>query len=162
MEASARTCPDCERSFADPSALVDHSLTEHVAVETPAAAIRRPKHRGSVKAIAAISMLFGLAVVVLVGVAATGAFDKATVAETPNSVVHKMVVDLKTSGEIDDYRAVEPDSGWDTEYEVNGGDGWIHVRNEGGAYEELEVFGFGGLGDALEDEAEERGFNFGA
>ena len=129
---------------------------------TPAANIRKPPSRRTGKALIGLGIVFGIALWGSVILAGFGAFDKATVAEQPHSVVHRMAVQLERSGEIDEFRAVEPAEGWDTEYEIGDGDGSLRVRDEGTPNEEFEfeVLFDDGLDDAVQDVSESYGFIF--
>ncbi|MBM3666683.1 MAG: hypothetical protein FJW90_04255 [Actinobacteria bacterium] len=162
MDGRRHKCPDCGAGFGSASTLVDHSLSEHVQAETPAAHVRPLRRPAGLRIATAIALLFGAAFWVLAALGFAGIFEKPTVAETPGSVVHEIVVELEREGAIDSYRAVEPDAGWDTEYEVGDGDGYVRVRDEGRPGAELEYFAYPGeLDRALEDAAEARGFQFG-
>jgi hypothetical protein len=149
-------CPDCGREFESASALVDHSVAEHV--EPPAARIRPVRFPWVGKAVAGIVVLLSLLVWGGLGVAAVGGFDKGDAPETPRSAVHRIAVGLVESGDADDYRAVEPADGWDVEYEIDG-DGEIRIRDEGGDEEQIEYAAFSGdLRDAIERAAKREGF----
>jgi hypothetical protein len=153
--AQTRSCPQCGAAFWDASSLTDHVLTAHGTVDAPAAGMRPTKHHRFLKVLAVLACL---APVGLIGLGAAGVFEKETVDETPSSVAHKMAVQLKQDGEIDDYRAVEPDDGWDTEYELDG-DGEIRARSSGALGEEIELEAFSDdLETAMEDEARRQGF----
>lgn len=152
-------CPDCERLFESPAALTDHSLTEHVDAEAPTAAIRPVKSKLPYRIALGVVALLGVATIVFFALGGAGVFDKETVPETPSSSAHKIAAGVVASGEAEDYRAVEPDSGWDAEYEVDG-DGYVRSRGSGFT-EEVEVESFDlDLRDALEDEASDQGFDF--
>jgi C2H2 type zinc finger protein len=77
----------------------------------------------------AVKWLIGIGIVVGIILAATGVFDKKEVPEDPSSPGYSIVHDSSLSDEIDSYKSVEPDEGWDTEYEINDGD--VTLRFEG-------------------------------
>ena len=167
--AAERRCPDCGLVCPTFSALTDHALTAHVAAETPAASIRRPRIHGmgagvlSGLGIVAGAVLWGA---LIYGIA--GGFGKDEVAPTPTSVVHRIAVALERAGEIDSYRAVEPKEGWDTEYELdeeadgpNFGlpDAFIRIRSEGTASQDVEFQAYSqDLYDSIERELTRHGF----
>jgi hypothetical protein len=163
-------CPECTRSFPDAPSLSDHALTEHVQAETPAAGIRRPRLTGVPAGIlAGLGIVAGIALWGFVIAGLLGDLDKAGAPESPRSIVHKMAESLVAAGEIEGYRAVEPDSGWDVEYELDEDvgssdfglpDGVIRIKDEGTALEEVEFeAGFSDdLYEAIEDELRRRGF----
>jgi hypothetical protein len=157
----SHTCPDCGAAFDNPSTLVDHALTAHVRAETRAGHIRRSRWPWVPRVVGAFGVLLGIGVAVLVVLAWAGLFDKESASETPRSVAHKIAVELVRTGEADEYRAVEPDGGWDTEYEIDDGDAYIRVRGEGTGSEELEYEAFtSDLEDALDRATAGRGFVF--
>jgi len=95
----------------------------------------------------------------MVGLAAFGVFDKETAALQPASVSHKVAVALETSGAIDSYRSVDPDEGWDAEYELDADDGLIRSRGTGPMTEvEYEAYFNSDLEDAIIAELERRGY----
>ncbi|CAN5571933.1 hypothetical protein BH20ACT15_BH20ACT15_08100 [soil metagenome] len=155
-------CPECGDEFASPARLADHATTEHVAAETPAAGLRRPRSVVAQRVLAGVAVVAGLGFFVLVGVGALGDLDKEGAPETPSSAAHKIAADVVNSSEADEYRAVVPEDGWDVEYELDG-DGLVRVRDEGpGANAEIEVVALDGdLEDAMAEAATERGFEFG-
>ena len=68
----------------------------------------------------------------------------------------EMVRDLQSRGAIDDFTAVEPETGWDSEYSLDGGDAQIRFR---GSEMEYGVRSYDEeLRDAIESEAQEAGF----
>jgi hypothetical protein len=161
MAEETHRCPDCGAEFETRSALVDHTLTEHVQAPTPAEGIRPIKHPTALRVLLAIGMVLGAAFWVAVALGGAGVFDSPSAPETPSSVVHQMAVELEAEGEIDDYRAIEPASGWDTEYELDDGDGFIRVKGEGTLAEQLEYEYYSFDGDtqeAIEAKARQKGF----
>jgi hypothetical protein len=82
--------------------------------------------------------------------------QETSVPEDTSSPGYEMVRELKSSGAIDNFTAIEPEDGWETEYSLNDGD--AHIRFRGS---ELE-YGVGSydddLRDAIESEAREAGF----
>jgi hypothetical protein len=76
-----------------------------------------------------VAPAIGIAVLVG-GVAAVIASQEAQeVEEDPNSPGYTIVRDPQLADEIDDFRAVEPKSGWETEYEINDGDAFVRFRD---------------------------------
>jgi hypothetical protein len=153
-------CPDCGLGFDDPSALVDHALTAHVAAPTPAAHVRRPRSVWTGRIAAALAGLTGVSLIVLMALLLAGVFDKASAPEQPRSEAHRMAVELRETGKIDDYRSVEPDDGWDAEYELDGDDGVIRTRDTRDDEElEYEAYLDDDLEAAIEDVARKHGFH---
>jgi hypothetical protein len=68
-----------------------------------------------------------------IGLGALGVFDEKAVPENASSPGYQMVRDLKSAGDIDNFKAVEPESGWQTEYSLNDGD--AHIRFNGSRME---------------------------
>jgi hypothetical protein len=76
--------------------------------------------------------------------------------ESAASPGYGMVRELKASGDIDSFKAIEPEDGWDTEYSLNDGDGHIRFR---GSEMEYAVSGYeDDLKNAIESEAHREGF----
>jgi hypothetical protein len=155
-------CPDCGRIFEGPSALTDHALGAHVDTGTaPAGAAPKRDNRLLVWGLGALGVVVGVAFWGAIILAAAGVFDldKETVPESPDSTPHKVAVSLERAGVIDEYRAVEPSDGWEVEYELDGGDGAVRTRIEGGVEDaEYEAAFDDELESALEDELTRRGF----
>jgi uncharacterized C2H2 Zn-finger protein len=153
-------CPDCGQIFQDPSALTDHALGAHVQPGAqPARVERRSENRLVVWGLGALGVIVGVLFWGGLALGILGVFDKETVAQTPGSTPHKVAVELERSGAIDEYRAVEPDDGWDVEYELAGGDGLVREKVEGGT-EEVEYQAFdGNLEAKIEEALRKRGFN---
>jgi hypothetical protein len=108
-----------------------------------------------------LSAIFGVArfavPILIVGFLALGGLDlfdnKKTVDEVPSSPGYEFVHSLDKKGAIDDFRAVEPDDGWDWQYEINDGDASVRFRGEPGR-EELEYESSdSGLETTLREEA---------
>jgi hypothetical protein len=153
-------CPDCGLGFGDPSALVDHALTAHVAAVTPAAHVRRPKSVWTGRITAALAGLAGVSLIVLMVLLAAGVFDKEGAPEQPRSEAHRMAVELRETGQIDEYRSVEADDGWDAEYELDGDDGVIRTRGTRDDEEiEYETYLDDDLERAIEKVARRHGFD---
>jgi hypothetical protein len=71
-----------------------------------------------------------------------------------------MAFSLQESGDIDRYRSVEPDKGWDAEYELDGSDGVIRSRVRGGKDQiEFEAAFDDDLRHAIERSARRRGYD---
>lgn len=68
-------------------------------------------------------------IAVFVGLGVLGVFDEKAVPENSASPGYEMVRDLKSAGDIDDFKAVEPADGWQTEYSLD--DGSAHIRFDG-------------------------------
>jgi hypothetical protein len=153
-------CPDCGQIFQDPSALTDHALGAHVQTAAQPARVERSREsRLVVWGLGALGLIVGVLFWGFIALAIFGAFDKETVAQTPGSTPHKVAVELERSGAIDEYRAVEPDDGWDVEYELAGGDGLVRQKDESGI-EEVEYQAFDGdLEARIEEALTKRGFN---
>jgi hypothetical protein len=158
----ARTCPECGAEVQSASALADHALTAHTQAPSPAAHIRPLRHPTALRVIGVVAVVLGVAAYAFAFLAPPSWLSlQESAPETPSSIVHKMAVELEAAGEIDEYRAVEPSSGWDTEYEVDEGDGYIKVRDEDLPTRELEIFHWDDdRQDAMEQDAEQRGFVF--
>ena len=142
MLPATHRCPDCGRLCGTAAELADHALYVHIDTPTPAAHIRPQRFGGLASKVAV-----GIAILAGVGFWAlaflSGGFDSPDTAPLqPGSVVHQVAIELKNSGEVDEYRSVEPEDGWDVEYEFDDGDGYIRVRNEavpGGRETEIET-----------------------
>lgn len=145
-------CPDCGQTFDGASALVDHALAPG------AAHLRLPKRPWVGRAAAAVGVLGAASIAVMLALAAGDLFDKESAPEQPRSEAHKIAVELRTEGSVGEYRSVEPDDGWDAEYELGDGDGVIRSRSRPAEveYEALSV----DLEDDIERVADERGFDF--
>lgn len=135
MSERSHRCPDCGLTVDGPSTLVDHALSAHVQAPTAAGHLRRPKRAWVRRGAGGLGVLVGIAFWVGVVLAAAGVFDKASAPQRPSSEAHRMAVELRRSGAIDEFRSVEPDSGWGVEYELDEGEGAIRTRN---LEEELE------------------------
>jgi hypothetical protein len=163
----ARNCPDCGRPFAVASELTDHVMSEHVSSPTPAAGVRRPGMSPALlKLISVLAIVLGVAAWVGFGIFLVSELEREPAPEQPDSVVHKIAVDLEQGGEISGFEAVEPSEGWEVEYhlgDVDFGvpDGEIRIRGEGSEAQELEIEAVNAeLEDAIDDAAAERGFVF--
>jgi hypothetical protein len=108
-------------------------------------------------------VLVGAAFWALIILGGSGLFDKSSAPERPGSVVHRMVVQMEREGDIDDFRSVEPDEGWDVEYEVDDGAGFIRIRGEGTVTQTLEYEAIldDDLEAAMERVIEQYGFTIG-
>jgi hypothetical protein len=76
--------------------------------------------------------------------------------ESASSPGYQMVRQLKASGDIDSFKAIEPEDGWDTEYSLNDGDG--HIRFRGSELEYAVSSYENDLKTAIESEARQEGF----
>ncbi len=152
MGEAAHRCPDCGQTFDGASALVDHAL------DPGAAHLRLPKRPWVGRAAAAVGVLIGVSFVGLLALAAGGSFDRESAPEQPRSEAHRIAVELEADGSIGEYRSVEPDDGWDAQYELDDDDGVIRSRYRP---PELEYEAFpGDLRDDIERVADKRGFDF--
>jgi hypothetical protein len=98
--------------------------------------------------------------VLAIVLAASGTFDKDTAPPRPNSEAAKMAFSLKESGDINRYRSVDPDKGWDAEYELDGSDGVVRSRLKDGKEEiEFEAAFDDDLRHAIEKSARRRGYD---
>lgn len=137
---------------------VDLAATPAAAVLDPHVPTDRWYHRagyfvlGHFKATVVITVI-----AVAIGLGAVGAFDEKAVSEDRSSPGYQIVRDLKSAGDIDNFEAVEPDSGWRTEYSLNNGD--AHIRFNGSRMEidarsyETELV------DSIDRVAQAHGFN---
>ena len=152
-------CPDCGRLCETASELTDHALYVHVDAPTPAAHIRPQRFGGLASAIA-----IGIAVLVGAGIYALAFFSEDLLLpdSAPSrqaSVVHRMAVQLEGSGAVDEFRSVEPAGSWDVEYEVDDGDGYIRIDDEGTPAEALEYEAYDeDLREAMERVIRAQGF----
>ena len=153
-------CPDCGRLCDSAAELADHALYVHVDAPTPAAHIRPQRFSG-----AAAKVAIGIAVLFGVGFWAVGIFGQELLnADSaplrPSSVVHDMALDLERSGDVDEFRSIEPEEGWEIEYEFDDGDGYIRIRNEGTRQEDLEYETFlnDEMYEAMQDVLRSHGF----
>lgn len=154
--ADGRRCPQCGAIVDDPNRLVDHYFARHVGSSG-----RRGGWFKVGRIAATLGVVLGTAgwVFGVIGVA-TGAFEKETVSATRGSIPDHVARELKAEGEIEDFRPVEPDGGWDVEYEFEDPSGSLRSR-EAGSLDEVEIETFDGdLEDALEAKLEARGFEF--
>jgi hypothetical protein len=158
------SCPECEKQFSDSSALVDHALTAHTAAPTRAAGVRPVKRPGLLRVLTVGGLVLGAALLALIGVGIAGGFDKDSVPETPNSLAHILAAELKASGEIDEYTAVEPSGDWAVEYELDGqdldgADGTIRSTGAGRKADfEFETYLDDDLYDSITAAAQRHGF----
>lgn len=96
-----------------------------------------------------------LAIATVVGIGLLFGQEKG-VAENASSPGYQMVRELKSSGAIDSFNAIEPEEGWDTEYSLNDGDAHIRFR---GSQMEYGVRKYDDdLREAIESEARSEGF----
>jgi zinc ribbon protein len=96
-----------------------------------------------------------LAIATLAGIGFLFGQEK-SVPESTSSPGYEMVRELKSSGAIDSFTAIEPEDGWETEYSLNDGDGNIRFR---GSEMEYGVRSYDDdLRDAIESEAHREGF----
>lgn len=73
----------------------------------------------------AIAGFFGVSMIL----GALGAFDEKAVPEDRSSPGYSMVRHLDREGLLDNFKAVEAKSGWESEYSLN--DGEVHLRFKG-------------------------------
>lgn len=100
-------------------------------------------------------LLAFVAIGVVVGIGLLFGQEK-SVAENPSSPGYHMVRQLKSSGAIDSFKAIESKDGWDSEYSLNDGDAHIRFR---GTEMEFGVQSYDtDLRDAIESEAHNEGF----
>lgn len=96
-----------------------------------------------------------VAVGALVGIGLLFGQEK-SVTENTSSRGYHMVRQLESTNAIDNFKAIEPEDGWDTEYSLNDGDAHIRFR---GTEMEYGVRSYDGdLRDAIEGEARREGF----
>lgn len=78
---------------------------------------------GFIFAAAWLLIRFAIPILILVGIvgAATGLFDKEEIAEDRSNPGWELVRELRDSGEISEFKAVEPDDGWQWQYELDSG-----------------------------------------
>ena len=96
-------------------------------------------------------------IAVAAGLGALGVFDEKAVPEDRASPGYQMVRDLKSANDIDNFEAVEPKSGWSTEYSLNDGD--AHIRFADSRMEFDAASYETDLADAIERVAEADGFS---
>lgn len=109
--------------------------------EGPAAPPQR-RRRSPLRAI----LLGFLGVIVLLGVIGALVGEPETVDPTPGSPAAQIAQELRQAGDVSEFRPVEPDEGWDVQYELDGGDGEVRSR---GAGNQIEVE-YRGESDELE------------
>lgn len=103
------------------------------------------------------------ALLIILGIAAIGtigaltAKDESTVPEDRSSPGYEIVRNLKRSGAINSFEAITPEGGYDSEYSLNDGDGYIRFDSDGLEYE-LPSYE-GDLKRAIEQEAQRSGFS---
>jgi hypothetical protein len=79
-----------------------------------------------------------------------------SVSENTSSPGYEMVRQLKSNGAIDNFEAIAPEDGWETEYSLNDGD--AHIRFRGNEMEYGMRSYDHELRDAIESEARSEGF----
>lgn len=100
-------------------------------------------------------MLALLAIGALVGIGVLFG-QETSVPEDTASPGYEMVRELKSSGAIDSFTAIEPEDGWESEYSLDDGDAHICFR---GSELEYGVRSYDDdLRDAIESAATEAGF----
>jgi hypothetical protein len=163
-------CPTCGQEFPSEEVLASHHDKLHsasaqnaaIAPATEAATAGgsspQPAPRRRFRIGTLLRVGIPLIIVGSIAAGALGIFDKKTVDENPQSIAYKFVHQMKDQGTIDEYRAVEPDSGWDYQYELNGDEAnTIRVRGTVGT-EDLEFSAGDDLKPAIEAEAAALGF----
>jgi hypothetical protein len=156
---SEPACPDCGLKFLDQVALDDHRRRAHDP-QYPRLTSEQESGGSGPKIAIAISLLIGVAFVALIVLDAAGVFEKETVPEQPGSEAYGIVREMKQEGSIDEFRAVEPDSGWDIEYELDDGDGALRMREGVPKEAEVEAIFDEDLEEDLEDKLQEHGYLF--
>jgi hypothetical protein len=154
-------CPECGLQLDAAWAVTDHALYAHVLDASPRFPYPEPnkaQRRWAWIGVAG-SVVVGVAFWALVVAAGLGAFDKPSAPEQSNSLAHSVAVSLVNTNAVDEYRSVEPEPGWDAEYELDDGDGVIRSRGSG-PYAEVEYEATYVLEDAVVAELERRGFYF--
>jgi hypothetical protein len=163
---ASHKCPTCGQEFPSEEVLGSHREKLHsMTGATPEAAATAvaegaaqpaPRRRFRIGTIIRVGIV--LFVVGSIGVGALGVFDKKSVDENPQSIAYQFVHEMKDQGTIDKFRAVEPDSGWDYQYELNGDEAnTIRVRGPVGT-EDLEYRADDDLKPSIEAEATKLGF----
>lgn len=104
-------------------------------------------------------VIVGLFIAGSVVAGALGAFDKPSAPESKDCPGYQMVRDLKTKGQIDTFRSVQPDQGWQCEYSLDNDDASIRFKRQGGQLQ-MEVDGIVSTGayKAAQREARARGY----
>lgn len=74
-------------------------------------------------------------VAVIGGIGALTAKDESVVPEDSSSPGYSMVRHLKESRAIAEFKAITPEDGYDSEYSLNDGDGYIRFKGDGMEYE---------------------------
>lgn len=183
-EESDLTCRTCGRTLPSPEALERH-LEGHARHGPSAAspdldreidaALAAPKRRegGLVSRIfsgllAAVFFIFGgfwrfILVLVVVGAIldAFGVFDREKVEGNPGDPGYSLLVRAEDQGGIDSFQPVEPDDGWDYEYEINDDSDFVVRFRRSGSGIEMEAEGYGYETDAwsaIREQAQAAGY----
>lgn len=147
-------CPECGLRFLDAEGLERHRTEAHDPA-TPRLPEEAERADTGTRVALGIVILGAVAVVVVVALGFAGVFEKDTVAEQPGTPAYRLVRELQTEGTIDDFRAVEPDEGWDQEYELDGSDGVLRMRGRSVSF---ETYLDDDLYDALERKLRAEGY----
>jgi len=159
MDSSGPTCEQCGATFRHWSEVAAHREAEHGPIEQ--GTFDKWSERIGVLLGGVVSIVFAVIVgAVIVGVVLQvffGVFDSKSVDEDRSSPGYDFVRQLQEDGAIEEFRAVEPEGKWDTQYEL---DGETELRfREGAGETKLEVSGFDNdLIAAVGAEAEARGY----
>jgi hypothetical protein len=78
-------------------------------------------------------IILGIAVIASIG--ALTAKDESSVTEDSSSPGYEMVRNLEASGAIETFKAITPEGGYDSEYSLNDGDGYIRFNGDGMEYQ---------------------------
>jgi hypothetical protein len=143
-----RFCPRCGE-VANATAMAHTRLREFRAPDGPLQRLGdfAVNHAKGLLALVAFGALVGLGLIL---------GQEKSAPESSSSPGYQMVRQLKASGDIDSFKAIEPEDGWDTEYSLNDGDGHIRFR---GDEMEYAVSGYeDDLKNAIESEAHREGF----
>lgn len=124
--ATDRHCPNCGSPLAggDPRPVTEAYV--------PSSTLRSRSRRGILRL---RWLLPAIVIAVIAVIAITSGGEGKEVPEDPSSPGYSLVRDLKSRGEIDSFKAVEPDEGWSIQYSVDGGDAILRFRGDELEYE---------------------------
>ena len=149
LRASDAFCPSCgeETKVAPPRVPTETAVQAGISRRTQAANFLAQRAR--------VIVTIGVVAAIVAAVVFVGD-EEQTVPEDHTSTGYKLVRNLKGAGDIDSFKSIEPEDGWEVEYSLNDGDGHIRFR---GSEMESEVRSYeDGLSAAIKVEAKDLGF----
>ena len=137
VSAAAKTCPGCGKKLlyfklgTDETSKTAGTIKKAPGSESPRPAARARSPRTPLPAKALVRFLPILIIAGAVAISAISSHSAArdkVVPESKSSPGYAIVRDLRKHGAISTFAAVEPKSGWDSEYSLDGGDAHLFFR----------------------------------